>query len=312
MTDLDLATADGQDRYVPSATRDITSAGHEGVYEWIAENLVTDGMRALDFGCGTGYGAALLARAGATVDGVDSSPAAIEYATENFGAPGVRFFVADLMQPLPDVCAPRSYDLVASSEVLEHVVDPFAFVRGMAESLNDGGAAFVGTPNRLWSIDHVPDGHLLARSHLMEFTPPALIALLRTVFDEVSLMVRVFPEGAMATELPPVMPAEPLPARPSRSQLIRVPAALVRRVAPGAVERIKRAVEPEPPAAPAAPAPAAATKEWLASDIVWALADDPSVDMDRAVGLAAICHQPRRERSPRRSRTRARRSVSDA
>ena len=42
MTEVDLATADGQDRYVPSATRDITSAGHEGVYEWIAENLVTD------------------------------------------------------------------------------------------------------------------------------------------------------------------------------------------------------------------------------------------------------------------------------
>ena len=124
MTDLDLATAGGQDRYVPSATRDITSAGHEGVYEWIAENLVTNGMRALDFGCGTGYGAALLARAGAIVDGVDNSPAAIEYATRNFGAPGVRFFVADLMKPLPDVCAPRSYDLVASSEVLEHVVDP--------------------------------------------------------------------------------------------------------------------------------------------------------------------------------------------
>src|ERR1700693_78236 len=299
MTDLDLATADGQDRYVPSATRDITSAGHEGVYEWIAENLVTDGMRALDFGCGTGYGAALLARAGATVDGVDNSPAAIDYATENFGAPGVRFFVADLMKPLPDVCAPRSYDLVASSEVLEHVVDPFAFVRGMAESLNEGGAAFVGTPNRLWSIDHVPDGHLLARSHLMEFTPPALIALLRTVFDEVSLMVRLFPEGAMATAPPPVMATEPLPARPSRSQLIRVPAALVRRVAPGAVERIKRAVETEPAATPAAPAPAAATKEWLASDIVWAPADDSSVDMDRAVGLAAVCHQPRRERSQR-------------
>ena len=172
--------------------------------------------------------------------------------------------------------------------------------------------AFVGTPNRLWSIDHVPDGHLLARSHLMEFTPPALIALLRTVFDEVSLMVRLFPEGAMATAPPPVMATEPLPARPSRSQLIRVPAALVRRVAPGAVERIKRAVEPEPPATPAAPAPAAATKEWLASDIVWAPADDSSVDMDRAVGLAAVCHQPRRERSQRRPRTRARRPVSDA
>src|SRR6202051_3308384 len=120
MTDLDLATADGQDRYVPSATRDITSAGHEGVYEWIAKNLGTDGMRALDFGCGTAYGAALLARAGATVDGVDNSPAAIEYATENFGAPGVRFFVADLMKPLPAVCHPRPSALGGGPQALHY------------------------------------------------------------------------------------------------------------------------------------------------------------------------------------------------
>ena len=306
MDDSELGTADGQDRYVPTATRDITSAGHEGVYEWIAANLVKKGMRALDFGCGTGYGAALLAKAGATVDGIDSSPAAIEYANENFGAPGVRFFVADLMHPLPEVIAARSYHLVASSEVLEHVVDPFAFVRGMADSVRDDGVCFVGTPNRLWSIEHVPDGHLLARSHLMEFTPPALVALLHTVFDEVSLMVRLFPEGAMATEPPlPVTPVEPPPAGPPRSQLVRVPAALVRRVAPGVVERIKRAVEGEKPVPPqAAIAPSApAPREWLASDIVWALADDPTVDLDRAVGLAAVCHKPRR--GPRRKALRS-------
>jgi SAM-dependent methyltransferase len=311
MTEIDLATADGQDRYVPTATRDIMSAGHEGTYEWIAENLVNEGMRALDFGCGTGYGAALLANAGATVDGVDQSPAAIGYATENFGGPLVRFFVADLVKPLPAVFAPRSYDLVASSEVLEHVVDPFAYVRAMADALNDDGVCFVGTPNRLWSIDHVPDGNLLARSHLMEFTPPALIALLCTVFHEVDLMVRIFPDGSMATDPPPpVEPPPTPPARRPRSQLIRVPASLVRRVAPGAVERIKRAIEPEQPVAPAVQA--APPREWLSTDIVWARADDPAANMERAVGLAAVCHQPRRDRSPRRPRTRARRPVSDA
>jgi SAM-dependent methyltransferase len=276
MADIDLATADGQDRYVPSATRDIMSAGHEGVYEWIAEHLVKKGVRALDLGCGTGYGVALLARAGATAaDGADSSPTAIAYATEHFGAPGIRFFVADLVKPLPAEFEPKSYDLVASSEVLEHVVDPFAYVRGMADSVKDDGACFVGTPNRLWSAANLPAGHLLAPSHLMEFTPPALLALLETVFEDVSLMVRVFPEGAMNTETAPVH---------SRPQMIRASAALVRKVAPGVVSRIKRVVEP-----PAQPA-----QQWLASDIVWAPHDDPTVDMGRAVGLAAVCHGPRR------------------
>jgi SAM-dependent methyltransferase len=298
MTDVDLATADGQDRYVPSAARDITSAGHEGVYEWVAEHLVKEGMHVLDFGCGTGYGAALMAKAGASVDGVDASPAAITYATENYGGPTVRFAVADLMQPLPEPCTPRSYDLVASSEVLEHVVDPFAFVRGMADSVNDTGVCFVGTPNRLWSFEHVPEGHLLARSHLMEFTPPALSALLGTVFDEVNMMVRVFPEGAMSVEVPP--PADdPVPDMPQhgkpRPQVVRSTAALVRKVAPGAVERIKRALDPPQPAPSPAPVLAAPTpQEWFASDIVWAPIDDPSVDMNLAVGLAAVCRKPRR------------------
>jgi len=285
MTNVDLATADGQDRYVPTATRDITSAGHEGVYEWVAEHLVKDGMRALDFGSGTGYGVGLMARAGATVDGADSSPTAVAHATETYGGPRAKFFVADLVESVPAAFALKSYDLVVSSEVLEHVVDPFAYVRRMAELCKDDGVCFVGTPNRLWSFEHVPDGHLLARSHLMEFTPPALDALLHTVFGEVRLMLRVFPKGSMSVVDPPI---PPIPPRP---RIITAAAALVRKVSPAAVERIKRVVDPNAPPVPVPKPP----QEWLASDIAWLDANDPAVDMAWAVGLVAICHKPRRD-----------------
>src|SRR4051794_11935807 len=93
--DGDLATADGHDRYVPGEAGDMLSAGHEGVYQWAAANLVTQGTRFLDLGCGTGYGSAVVAAAGGTYDGVDGSPAAIDYARAGYLRPGVRFFVAD-------------------------------------------------------------------------------------------------------------------------------------------------------------------------------------------------------------------------
>jgi SAM-dependent methyltransferase len=266
----DLATADGQDRYVPSETRDILSAGHEGVYEWAVANLVQEGTRFLDLGCGTGYGAALVTAAGGTYDGADSSPAAIDFARSNYGGPGARFFVADLMEPLPAELEARSYDVVFNSEVLEHVDDPFAFVRTMVDYVSDGGAAFVGTPNRLWSKDNMPNGSLLAVSHVMELTPPALVALLRTGFDDVTLMHRMFPAEAIAST---VVPAGGPP-------LLRGAKAFAREVVPAGVKaRLARRRR---------------GPEWTPADIEWLAPGDPRLDPSRDVGLAAVCRRPRR------------------
>ena len=268
--DLDLATADGQDRYVPSETRDILSAGHEGVYEWAVANLVREGTRFLDLGCGTGYGAALVAGAGGTYDGADGSPAAIDYARANYAGPGVRFFVADLMERLPAELEPRSFDVVFSSEVLEHVDDPFAFVGTMVDFLRDDGTAFVGTPNRRWSKDNMPNGSLLAVSHVMEFTPPALVALLRTGFHEVTLMHRVFPAAAITSTVAPA----------GGPPLVRGARAFAREVVPaGLKDRLARR---------------RTGKEWTPADIEWLAPGDSRLDPARDVGLAAVCRGPRR------------------
>ena len=268
----DLATADGHDRYVPSNSKDILSVGHEGVYEWAVEHLVRPDFAFLDFGCGTGYGASKVNAAKATFDGIDSSPSAIDYAQARHAGPGARFFVADLLQPLPNELGPRSYDVVFSSEVVEHVDDPFAFVAAMAAYVKDDGTCFVGTPNRLWSKTHMARGQLLATSHVMEFTPPALRALLCTAFDEVEILLRRLPAGAEirshwrtareSSEQPSPSPTRsPLPPRPGigRCGLDGIPRFSGRR-----------------------------------ADIAWLSAEDAAPVVAECIGLAAVCRLPKR------------------
>lgn len=269
----DLATADGHDRHVPSGSKDILAVGHEGVYEWVAENLVEVGDKFLDFGCGTGYGSDHIVARGATYDGVDSSPNAIKYAQQNFGRSATRFFVADLLQGLPPAIVSCSYDVVFSSEVLEHVLDPFAFVVAMADCMKDDGACFIGTPNRLWSKEHMPRGELLAESHVMEFTPLALLALLQTLFGEVTLLFRRLPEGADGFAASPA----------GRARLVRAAISFAREVAPGALAKVRSAI-----------AGRKDERQWSAGDISWLPSDHPQLDVVACVGLVAVCRAPER------------------
>ena len=77
------------------------------------------GKRALDAGCGAGYGSAELARAALTVVGIDSSLEAIEYARASYPLPNLKFEQASC-EALPH--ADASFDLIVAFEVIEHLV----------------------------------------------------------------------------------------------------------------------------------------------------------------------------------------------
>ena len=150
------------DYYVPE-NLDIPDFIDQRVDEIIASfSAYRQNNRLLDLGCGIGGLLRAAKRAGWNAEGLEISPKAVEYVR----ARGGEVFCGRLDEAsYPD----GRFDVVASSEVLEHVDDPAAFVSEIARILRPGGLFWATTPHGRgisakmlglnWSIV-VPPDHL--------------------------------------------------------------------------------------------------------------------------------------------------------
>lgn len=126
----------------PGVRNDLFVA-HESIYGYFA--TFAGDRSVLDAGCGTGYGAAILAEAGArSVTALDIDRRSIRYAARHFRRREVTFAVADLEAPLP--LPDASFDAIVSSNCLEHLHHPGAFVDEMRRLLRPDGVAVVAVP----------------------------------------------------------------------------------------------------------------------------------------------------------------------
>lgn len=143
------------------------------------------GGRVLDIGCGNGFWAGEFARRGCTVVGIDPSPTGIAIARSTH-ATG-RFEIMDVTTDLLSVLGEEPFDIVVSTEVVEHLYSPQTWAVGCLQALRPGGTMILSTPYHGWlknlalAVTGKLDRHLDALregGHIKFFSRPTLAQLL--------------------------------------------------------------------------------------------------------------------------------------
>jgi SAM-dependent methyltransferase len=161
-------TAEAVERIAPGFFPEGVEAEHVARYRWAAGAARIRGRSALDVACGTGYGSAMLCRAGARhVLGIDVSAAALDFARAAHAAP--RYVRADaLALPVRE----GGVDVVVSLETIEHLLDGKRFLVHLRTALRHGGVLLLSSPNVLLTGNANP-------YHVHEMSLDELTALLR-------------------------------------------------------------------------------------------------------------------------------------
>ena len=119
--------------------------------EFLLENVAA-GEHVLDVGCGEGWFAAELARAGASVVGLDVAEEPLRRARQaemqrspSGGQPGLDLRLIDADQPWP--LQDASFDVVWAGETIEHVADTAGWLSEARRVLKPGGRLLLSTPD---------------------------------------------------------------------------------------------------------------------------------------------------------------------
>lgn len=125
-----------------------TGVTHGSDYVWpVVDSFLTDvpaGARVLDMGCGSGALLASFEGRGWTRTGLDISSTGIALARESH--PAIEFIEADATGDLRPLIGEGRFDVVVSTETLEHVVLPRRFLANAFAALKPGGRLVVSVP----------------------------------------------------------------------------------------------------------------------------------------------------------------------
>ncbi len=169
-----------RERYVPGTWSKIAEYEHIPRYNMALELVA--GKNVLDFGCGTGYGSAMMASRAASVTGLDIDAAAITWATKTHRKPALTYIRRDdLGATLPA----KSFDVVTCFEMIEHVDHETqkAVISSFARLLKDDGVLLISTPNPETTKQYGENPY-----HIREMNEPELRELLAPHFPTIQVL----------------------------------------------------------------------------------------------------------------------------
>jgi 2-polyprenyl-3-methyl-5-hydroxy-6-metoxy-1,4-benzoquinol methylase len=145
--------------------------------------LIPDGSKVLDIGAGNGILGWLISNLhkNTVIDGVEPSVIGSQTAAKYY-----RHFYNVFFQEIKTQILQQNYDYIVMADVIEHISDPYSFLKDLVEGLSDKTKIIMSIPNiahgsvRLsllnGNFDYVDSG-LLERTHLRFFTRKTLESL---------------------------------------------------------------------------------------------------------------------------------------
>src|SRR4030042_7005749 len=128
----------------------------------------------LEVGSGEGYGTSSLSKKVKKIVGIEVNKEAVNHASQKYGSEKCLFKYYDgISIPFAD----RSFDVVVSFQVVEHVQDDKNFLSEIYRVLKKGGELILTTPNRIYRLRHGQKPW--DRFHIREYYPSGLEKILK-------------------------------------------------------------------------------------------------------------------------------------
>lgn len=156
---------------------------HKKAYQFVSQYCRNKYV--LDYGCGLGYGAALISTHANKVMGIDINKDAIDYCNKKHRLANLHFQQVDSnVFPLP--FGDNLFDIVVSFQVIEHVSEVSKYLVEIKRLLKNEGSLFLTTINKSYRL--LPFQRPWNPEHLREYNLRSLTKQLLSVFEKVKIM----------------------------------------------------------------------------------------------------------------------------